>query len=159
VETYHVGLISLALFGVLGLLALVAWRKRAQKQQMLIQKPVEVEQSSDGSKCFYVATTFADRPLERVIAYGLAHRGSAFLSITETGIEVSRVGEFSFLIPKADLVEIGSATAVIDRAVEKDGLVSIKWRLGSQILETHFRFVDAKLRSSSLSELSTMVGA
>jgi hypothetical protein len=89
----------------------------------------------------------------------LAHRGSAFFLITESGIEVSRVGEMSFLIPKADLVEIGSASAVIDRAVEKDGLVSIKWRLGSQILETHFRFVDAKLRSSSLSELSTMVGA
>jgi hypothetical protein len=159
VETYHVGLISLGLFGVLGLLAFSAWRKRAQKQQILIQKPVEVEQSLVGSKCFYVATTFADRPLERVIAHGMAHRGWAFLLITETGIEVSRLGELSFLIPRSDLVEVGSVGAVIDRAVEEDGLVSIKWKLGSQILESHFRFVDANLRSSSLSELATLVGA
>jgi hypothetical protein len=79
--------------------------------------------------------------------------------ITETGIEVSRLGELSFLIPRSDLVEVGSVRAVIDRAVEEDGLVSIKWKLGSQILESHFRFVDANLRSSSLSELATLVGA
>jgi hypothetical protein len=102
----------------------------------------------------YVATTFADRPLDRVVAHGLAHRGVAFLSITETGVEISRTGEFSFLIPKSDLIQVGSTSAVIDRAVEKEGLVSIRWKLGSQALESHFRFVDAKLRSSSKSELS-----
>jgi hypothetical protein len=89
----------------------------------------------------------------------LAHRGPAFLLVTEAGIEVSRTGEFSFLIPRSDLVEVGSSSAVIDRAVEKDGLVSIKWRLRSRVLESHFRFVDSKLRSRSLADLSTLVGA
>jgi hypothetical protein len=56
------------------------------------------------------------------------------------------------------LIDLGSASAVIDRAVEKDGLVSIKWKLGSQELESHFRFVDASLRSKLLSELSSLVG-
>jgi hypothetical protein len=158
-ETYHVGLISLAFFAVFGLLALAAWRRRTQAQQASLQKPIEVSGSSLGSKCFYVATTFADNPLERVVAHGLAHRGPAFLLVTEAGIEVSRTGEFSFLIPKSDLVGAGSSSAVIDRAVEKDGLVSIKWQLGSRELESHFRFVDSKLRSRSLSDLSALVGA
>ena len=128
-------------------------------QQMLVQKPVEVARSAVGLKCLYIATTFADRPLERVVAHGMAHRGWAFLLVTESGLEVSRIGDLSFLIPKADLIRIGSVSAVIDRAVEKDGLVSIKWKLGSQDIESHFRFVDTKLRSSSLAQLSTLVGA
>jgi hypothetical protein len=144
---------------MLAIFALYSWRRRIFMQQMLIQKPVEVASLAVGLKCLYSATTFADRPLERVVAHGMAHRGWAFLLVTESGLEVSRIGELSFLIPKADLIKIGSVSAVIDRAVEKDGLVSIKWKLGSQDIESHFRFVDTKLRSSSLAQLSTLVGA
>lgn len=153
------GVIGLAIFAMLAIFALYSWRRRIFMQQMLIQKPVEVASSAVGLKCLYITTTFADRPLERVVAHGMAHRGWAFLLVTESGLEVSRIGELSFLIPKADLIKIGSVSAVIDRAVEKDGLVSIKWKLGSQDIESHFRFVDTKIRSSSLAQLSTLVGA
>jgi hypothetical protein len=159
VETYHVGLISLAFFAVLGLLAFVSWRRRISEQQALIPSPSRVSSSSAGFKCFYVATTFADRPLERVIAHGLAHRGVAYLLITDSGLEVSRTGETSFLVPRSDLIQVGSVSAVIDRAVEENGLVVIKWKLGSEELESHFRFVDSQLRTSSLSQLSALVGA
>jgi hypothetical protein len=159
VETYHVGLFSLAFFAVLGLLAFISWRRRISKQEVLLPSPFEVPNSSVGFKCFYVATTFANRPLERVIAHGLAHRGVAYLLITDSGLEVSRTGETSFLVPRADLIQVGSVSAVIDRAVEKDGLVVIKWKLGSEELESHFRFVDANLRASSVSQLSALVGA
>ena len=158
-ETYHVGLFSLAFFAVLGLLAFISWRRRISKQEVLLPSPFEVPNSSVGFKCFYVATTFANRPLERVIAHGLAHRGVAYLLITDSGLEVSRTGETSFLVPRADLIQVGSVSAVIDRAVEKDGLVVIKWKLGSEELESHFRFVDANLRASSVSQLSALVGA
>ncbi|CAB4627045.1 MAG: hypothetical protein F2648_00405 [Actinobacteria bacterium] len=158
-ETYQVGLIGLAFFMVLALLAFSSWRRRISKQQLTLPKPIWVSGSTNGFKCLYVATTFADRPLERVVGHGLAHRGEAYLLITASGLEVTRTGEVSFLIPKKDLIEVGAVSAVIDRAVEKDGLVSIKWKLGSQELESHFRFVDANLRSRSLSELSSLVGA
>ena len=157
-ETYQVGLIGLAFFVVLALLAFASWRRRMSKQQMTLVKPIEAAGSTAGFKCLYVATTFANRPLERVVAHGLAHRGEAFLAITASGLEVTRTGEVSFHIPRTDLIDLGSASAVIDRAVEKDGLVSIKWKLGSQELESHFRFVDASLRSKLLSELSSLVG-
>ncbi len=158
-ETYQVGLIGLAIFSVLALLALVSWRKRINKQQMVIQKPMEVLGSTSGYKCFYVATTFADRPLERVVAHGLAHRGAAYLVINDSGLEISRTGEMSFFVPKADLIQVGRLSTVIDRAVEKDGLVSVSWKLGSQKLESHFRFVDSQIREDSLAHLAGLVGA
>lgn len=158
-ETYHVGLISLAFFAVLGLFAVISWRRRVLKQQTLLEKPLEISSSSTGFKCLYVATTFSDRPLERVVAHGLAHRAVAHLLITDSGLEVSRTGETSFLIPRAALIQVGSVSAVIDRAVERDGLVVIKWKLGTEELESHFRFVDSNLRASSLSQLSSLVGA
>lgn len=158
-ETYHVGLMGLAFFAVLALVALYGWRRRISMQQMTLPRPIALGSPIKGFNCYYVATTFVNRPLDRVVAYGLAHRGQAFLSITASGVEVSRTGEFSFLIPRTSFIQVGSAAAVIDRAVEKDGLVSIKWRLGSKELESHFRFVDAKVRLDTLSDLEELVSA
>ena len=158
-ETYQVGLIALALFLFLALLALVAWRRRIAVQKLVLTMPVAIDSSMFGQSCFYVATTFSDRPLERVIAHGLAHRGHARLAVTAKGLEVSRTGELSFLIPRADLLEVSLGSAVIDRAVEKEGLVVIKWKLGTVELQSHFRFVDSELRSATLEALRPLVGA
>jgi hypothetical protein len=158
-ETYQVGLIALALFLLLALLALAAWRRRSAAQKLLLGSPVSIDSSNTGRSCFYVATTFADRPLERVIAHGLAHRGHARLTVTANELEVSRTGELSFLIPRADLLEVSLGSAVIDRAVEKEGLVVVKWLLGGVELQTHFRFVDSALRSATIQELRPLVGA
>lgn len=158
-ETYQVGLIALGLFSLFAITALITWRRRMAVQALLLEVPVGIESSFAATNCFYVATTFSERPLERVIAHGLAHRGHARLAVTGSGVEVSRVGEFGFLIPAADLIEVSLGSAVIDRAVEKEGLVVIKWRLGAVELQTHFRFVSSELRSEALEALKPLVGA
>ena len=158
-ETYQVGLIALGLFSIFAIIALITWRRRMSAQALLLEVPVGIESSFAATNCFYVATTFSERPLERVIAHGLAHRGHARLAVTGSGVEVSRVGEFGFLIPTADLIEVSLGSAVIDRAVEKEGLVVIKWRLGAVELQTHFRFVSSELRSEALEVLRPLVGA
>jgi hypothetical protein len=158
-ETYQVGLIALGLFSLFAIIALITWRRRMASQALSLKVPIGIEGSFAGSNCFYVATTFSERPLERVIAHGLAHRGHACLAVVGSGVEVSRVGEFSFLIPRADLVEVTLSSAVIDRAVEKEGLVVIKWRLGEVELQTHFRFVSSELRLEALEALRPLVGA
>ena len=158
-ETYQVGLIALGLFSIFAIIALITWRRRMAAQALLLEVPVGIESSFAATNCFYVATTFSERPLERVIAHGLAHRGHARLAVTGAGVEVSRVGEFGFLIPTADLIEVSLGSAVIDRAVEKEGLVVIKWRLGAVELQTHFRFVSSELRSEALEALRPLVGA
>lgn len=158
-ETYHVGLIGLALFALLALLALLAWRRRISAQELLLPKPFVLETSDAGNKCFYVATTFAARPLDRVIAHGLAYRGHAALSLSQQGLQVERVGELGFTIPASNVIGVSTGSAVIDRVVEKEGLVVIKWRLGSTELESHFRFTDVELREKTLASLSSFVGA
>ena len=157
-ETYQVGLIALGLFSLFAITALITWRRRMAVQALLLEVPVGIESSFAATNCFYVATTFSERPLERVIAHGLAHRGHARLAVTGSGVEVSRVGEFGFLIPAADLIEVSLGSAVIDRAVEKEGLVVIKWRLGAVELQTHFRFVSSEFRSEALEALKPLVG-
>jgi len=158
-ETYQVGLIALGLFSLFAVIALITWRRRMAAQALLLEVPVGIESSFAATNCFYVATTFSERPLERVIAHGLAHRGHARLAVTGSGLEISRVGEFGFLIPTADLIGVSLGSAVIDRAVEKEGLVVIKWRLGAVELQTDFRFVSSELRSEALEALKPLVGA
>lgn len=158
-ETYQVGLISLGLFSLFAIIALVTWRRRVVTQAQLLPMPVGIEDSRAQRNCFYVATTFSDRPLDRVIAHGLAHRGHAHLEVTGSGLQVSRTGELSFLIPKADLLDVTTGTAVIDRVVEEDGLVVVKWVLGKVELQTHFRFMNSELRAQTLEALRPLVGA
>jgi hypothetical protein len=156
-QTYHVGLIALALFTVLGVLAYWSWVSKMRKQEKAIQVPEFIDDTGLAENAQYVATVFADRPLDRVVAHGLAYRGKATVLVAANGVSIYRTGERSFLIPSRELSSVTTGSAVIDRAVEKDGLISIRWRLGEIELETYLRFVSASERSSTLSELKDLV--
>jgi hypothetical protein len=156
-QTYHVGLIALGIFTLLGLFAFWSWVSTIRKQEALIQEPILLEGEASGESAFYVATTFAGRPLDRVVAHGLAHRGKAQVQVSGAGVAIYRTGEKCFLIPSERVLSLNQTSAVIDKAVEKDGLVSIHWNLGSTAVETHLRFVGAQARSNVLSKLKEMV--
>lgn len=158
-QTYQVGLIGLAVFAVFVVVAFLSWRAKGTRQEKTLPEPRFVDGLATGMRCLYVTTTFADRPLDRVIAHGLAHRGNAFLENREDGLVIHRTGERSFLIPTIELIDFSRTSAVIDRAVEKDGLVSVRWRLGEAELESHFRFVDPQQRKLIITELSELIGA
>jgi hypothetical protein len=158
-QTYQVGLLGLAIFAILAAFALLAWKKRVRSQESVLQHPEVIPANPNGHGAFYVATTFANRPLDRVIAFGLAHRGRCTLSSNSKGIQVSRVGEVSFEIPRSGFLGVAANSAVIDRAVENNGLISLRWRLGQHELESHFRFVSGKVQSEALRELELMIGA
>jgi hypothetical protein len=158
VQTYQVGLLGLLVFGIFVAIAFLTWRSKGIKQARYIEAPLFIDSNPEGIQGFYVATTFGGRPLDRVVAHGLAHRGMAFVQARADGLAIYRRGESSFLIPKAAIIGASRTSAVIDRAVEKDGLVSVKWRLGTEELETHFRFVGASDRQAILSDLDELVG-
>jgi hypothetical protein len=161
-QTYHVGIIALVLAAFLGLLAVASWKKRVTNQELSFPKPMSAEEVSDGIHCFYVATTFLNKPLDRVLAHGLAHRGFADVGWSNRGLEINRRGETSFLIHRESLMDISRRTAVIDKAVEKDGLVSVAWRNGEIELETHFRIIDVnqqeRFMTSSAAFLRSEIG-
>jgi hypothetical protein len=159
VQTYHVGLLGLAFFLVLGLVAFWSWVTKMRAQEKSIVAPEFLNGPASGQKAFYVATTFSGRPLERVLAHGLAHRGNATVLVSKRGLSIFRTGEPSFLVPAENLLSFAKNSTVIDRAVEKDGLISIRWNLGGTEIETHLRFVGASARDTIVSELNVLVGA
>jgi hypothetical protein len=156
-ETYHVGLIAIAFFVLLSVFAYWSWVSKIRKQEKLLQSPQYLEDTGLGLKAQYVATVFAGKPLDRVIGHGLAHRGNASVLVSSDGVSIYRTGEASFLIPAKEIIGLASDSAVIDRAVEKDGLASIRWKLGSTEVETYLRFVGASERSITMAKLQELV--
>jgi hypothetical protein len=156
-ELYQVGLaFSLMLLGVI-VWAGMSWRKRAKAQGLELVTPPYTDFSEQGISGYYVATTFADRPLDRVSGHGLGFAGKSNIEISDSGVQISRVGEKSFQIGKLSLLDLSRSSAVIDRAVEKDGLLSIRWKLGDTELESHFRFTSSRSRDQVAREVSNLL--
>jgi hypothetical protein len=159
-ELYQVGLAFISLLVGVIIWAGVTWRKRASAQDIQIARPAYTDFSPYGSSGFYVATTFADRPLDRVSAHGLGFAGKANIEVSEQGIKISRIGERSFWIERASLIDLARTSGVIDKVVEKGGLLSLRWKLGSSELETHLRFTSSLVRDDVAVKISNLlVGA
>lgn len=77
----------------------------------------------------YLATTFAGRPLDRVVAAGLGFRAQAHLVVDGAGLVFDRVGSTRIVLPATALDGAGIATWTIDRAVEPGGLTIVAWSL------------------------------
>jgi hypothetical protein len=86
-------------------------------------------------------------------------RGNAKLAVDSSGVSVVRAGEDSFLIPRKDLHLVETATATIDKAVEKSGLTAIHWSLGDIKVITHFRFTSPEERKEFEEKVLQLIGA
>lgn len=132
-------LLAIALFGLWW-----GWRNRTKKYADL---PAITELALSGELCgqfnlFYVATTEQGSPLERVAVRPLAFRGRCHLGVHTDGLDVSIVGEPSAVIPVGDITGVGVATWTIDKSVEQDGLIFVRWQWGNRSVESYFRAVD-----------------
>ena len=147
-----VAILSLILFLALVALAISAIRRRSAKQSSLGSlSPLD---SLKGAKVTtadakYVSTVFSERPLERIVALGLMHRGNATLSVFTDGLQIERDGETSFAIDARDIVKVERASASIDRGVERAGLLAISWMLAETAVTTNLR-IDASDDSQQL---------
>ena len=139
---------------------LVAWRRRGTAQRGLVLPPVPAETGAERLTAtgLHVATTFADRPLERVVAGGLGFRARAVLTVTDRGVLVDRAGAAPFFLSTTGLTGAGTATWALDRGVERDGLTVVAWTLpdadGAAVpVESAFRF-DPETQAAVLAALS-----
>jgi len=130
-------------------------RKRKQQEASLTE-PFILPSFEPLFDCFYVATVFANNPLERVWAYGLGPRGKAVIGRFESELVIGRVGERSFAIPVQSIEHLGRGGATIDRGVEKSGLVQIGWKLGDARLLTSLRITSNQ--EKNFSKLKEVVG-
>ena len=156
-ELYQVGLAFAAV--ILGVIAWagVTWRKRSKAQDLEIATPEYTEFSNVGTNGYYIATTYAGQPLHRVSAHGLGFAGKAFLDVSEQGVRVHRIGERSFRIDSSSLLDLARTSGVIDKVVEKDGLLSLRWKLGVTELETHLRFANSQSRDEIALRVSKLI--
>jgi hypothetical protein len=147
--------LMLAIFAALIVLAASAWRRRRKEQDANFGAPAEFLEDSNQEPLLlatsvqaqYVATTIAGEPLNRVTAHGLGFRGRATVSVGEAGILIERRGERSLALSSSQISGVVFTQAVIDRAVEKDGLVAINWRQDQTDLTTVLRFNSAADRN------------
>jgi hypothetical protein len=156
-ELYQVGLAFAAV--LLGVIAWagVTWRKRSKAQDLEIATPEYTEFSNVGTNGYYIATTYAGQPLHRVSAHGLGFAGKAFLDVSEQGVRVHRIGERSFRIDSSSLLDLARTSGVIDKVVEKDGLLSLRWKLGANELETDLRFANSQSRDEIALRVSKLI--
>lgn len=131
------------LLALLGLM-LLGWRARQRRQSTLPHPPTtpgDVGALVGEFDGFYVATTVAEEPLNRIAVRGLGFRARVTTTLTETGVAIGIPGQDIF-IPTADLLLADRATWTIDRVVERDGLVRVAWSLGETRVDSYFRMAD-----------------
>ncbi|MCU1405644.1 MAG: hypothetical protein JWQ43_1947 [Glaciihabitans sp.] len=142
-------IVLLFLAVLLGLMAL-GWHARKRRQKA-IGRPAAVPTDTgpdhgtfDG---FYVATTVAGDPLNRIAVGGLGFRSRATITVTGAGLILALRGEDEMFIPVSALRGVTRATWTIDRVVEEGGLVLVAWNLGeaetSTAVDTYLRLVES----------------
>lgn len=140
--------VSVSIVLALLVLALIgmawSWRRRRRAQAGIALPPVPEDLGAARFTLsgLLVATTFAGRPLDRVVADGLGFRAQATLTVTDRGVLVDRAGGAPFLVPAGG--GAGTASWALDKGVERDGLTVLGWALvdadGAEIpVESSFR--------------------
>ena len=117
-----IALLVLALIGMA-----VSWRRRGRGQQGIAIPPVPESLVPTDVRVtgMLAATTFAGRPLDRVVVDGLGFRARAMLTVTDRGVLVDRTGGAPFLMTG----RAGTASWALDKGVERDGLTVLGWHL------------------------------
>ncbi|MEF2979167.1 PH-like domain-containing protein [Subtercola sp. YIM 133946] len=123
-------LIVLAILVLIYLGMAAGWRARKRRQSAFT---VESTTPTDAGELLlevpmlYVATTPANKPLERLALPGLAFRGRGTFLVWQRGVTISINGEPDVYVPVSRIRSIGTSTYAIDRVVESGGLTRLDW--------------------------------
>lgn len=118
------------------------WHRRQRRQgdlPRLAAVPPEAGAESLRVAALYVATTVADAPLDRIAVGGLGYRAKAQLAVRQRGLVLEIPGQDGLFVPAVDLQEVFRAQNTIDRVVERDGLVVLRYRIAETAPSTDAR--------------------
>jgi hypothetical protein len=156
VDRFPIAVLIIVAVAVVFWLLARSWRARARRQAelgTLAAQPTDPGLIAFTEDLLYVATTRAGAPLERIVVAGLGYRARAVISVAASGILLQIAGERPAFIPKADLRGAGRATWTIDRVVNTDGLVFLRWVLGGAEVDSYLRSADPDALGGALSAL------
>ena len=147
----------LVVVAVVFTLMVLSWRARRRRQSDLgdlASPPVDFGVPEFTDDLLYVATTRADAPLDRITIAGLGFRARAVVSTARSGIVLDLAGRGPVFIPKAAIRGVGRATWTIDRVVDGDGLIFVRWMLGTTELDSYLRSTDPDRLVTALTTLA-----
>ena len=118
-----------------------------------------LEEEAGGAPMFsddllYVATTRAGAPLDRITIAGLGFRARAVVQTAPEGIVLDLAGRGPVFIPRSAVRGVGRATWTIDRVVDQDGLIFVRWVLGTTEIDSYLRSTDPDRLVSALTPLA-----
>lgn len=136
---------------ILGIVLLVfvglalGWRARQRRQAALPAldaPPATLAPALAVADGFYVATTHAEKPTDRIAVRGLGFRARAGIAVHPEGVVLSIAGQPDAFIPTSAIVGVGRAAWTIDRVVGQDGLVFVRWNFGGTHVDTNLRVAE-----------------
>jgi hypothetical protein len=146
-----------AVVAVVFILMALSWRARRRQQAgigELASPPSDFGDPTFTDDLLYVATTRADAPLDRVTIAGLGFRARAVVTAAPSGIVLDLAGRGPVFISKAAIRGVGRATWTIDRVVDADGLIFVRWVLGTTELDSYLRSTDPDRLVTALTALA-----
>lgn len=158
-EGFIVGALVIVVIVVLVFAGLAAGWARTGQAQSNLPAPPQPQENGLGTvvfaaDVFYVATTLSGERTTRIVVHGLAFRGRARVAAYSSGLVVSLAGRPDFFIPRVATLGVGRASWTIDRAIGRDGLIFIEWRLGDTAVDTYFRSTEPDELLTGLSVLA-----
>lgn len=154
-------IIALVILGVFALM-LHGWASR-RRRQAGVARPTPAPESLGAASLvvdgWYVATTKADAPLDRIAVHGLGFRARVTAGVHPEGVVLAVRGQQPILIAPADLRGAGRATWTIDRVVERDGLVLVGWMLGDSPVDSYLRLPDPGEAAAFVSAVQALTPA
>lgn len=140
---------------VFGLLAL-GWQRKRRAQADLGEPqapPADLGAATFTDDLLYVASTRAGAPLDRITIAGLGFRARATLSTAPEGLVLDLAGRGPVFIPQQSIRGVGRATWTIDRVVDTDGLIFVRWVLGTTEIDSYLRSTDPDRLVTALNAL------
>jgi len=156
------GVLVIAFLVLLLVLMYLGWRRRQRSQSGLPRPLPEPDEPGDlliSLDALYVASTFADRPLDRIAVGGLGYRARATVSVFESGVVLALQGEEHSFVPANRITGVDRATWTIDRAVEPGGLVRLTWRLGDTDVDSYLRLTEPPDPTGLISAIESITRA
>jgi hypothetical protein len=94
-------------------------------------------------------------PLDRITIAGLGFRARAVITTAPSGIVLDLAGRGPVFIPTSAVRGVGRATWTIDRVVDTDGLVFLRWVLGTTEIDSYLRSKDPDRLVTALNTLNS----
>lgn len=151
------GLFVIVLFIVMGR----SWMRRVEQDKALgplpeVPQGIVEREPSAAAEGMYVATTPHHQHLDRIMAHELGVRTSCRVFVYDDGVLFDRDGADPLWVAAQSITDFGTASGMVGKFVEKDGLVVLSWRFHESTVDTGLRTKTREGKAQVLAALARL---